>query len=158
MAIQIVLNLIAAVAWMLFQNSFTFVDFVIGYIIGIVALFLARPLLGYTFYMRRVVAAIKLFLLFLKELVVANIDVLKVVLSPKLNVSSSIIAVPTQLETKGEITLLAVLITLTPGTLSMDFSDDSQTIYIHALDAPDREQFIKDIQQTFERAIMEVTR
>ncbi|WYP27888.1 Na+/H+ antiporter subunit E [Alkalihalobacillus sp. FSL W8-0930] len=158
MAIQIVLNLIAAIAWMLFQNSFTFVDFVIGYIIGIVALFLARPLLGYTFYMRRVVAAIKLFLLFLKELVVANIDVLKVVLSPKLNVSSSIIAVPTQLETKGEITLLAVLITLTPGTLSMDFSDDSQTIYIHALDAPDREQFIKDIQQTFERAIMEVTR
>lgn len=158
MAIQIVLNLIAATAWMLFQNSFTFVDFVIGYIIGIIALYFARPLLGYTFYMRRVVAAIKLFFLFLKELVVANIDVLKVVLSPKLNVSSSIIAVPTKLESKGEITLLAVLITLTPGTLSMDFSDDSQTIYIHALDAPDREQFIKDIQQTFERAIMEVTR
>lgn len=158
MAIQILLNIIAAVGWMLFTNSFSFVDFVLGYVVGIVALLFARSLIGYDFYLRRVWAAVKLFLLFLKELVVANIDVIKVVLSPKLNITSSVIAVPTKLETKGEITLLAVLITLTPGTLSMDFSDDSQTIYIHALDAPNRDELIKQIQDSFERAIMEVTR
>lgn len=158
MAIQILLNIIAAVGWMLFQNSFTFVDFTLGYVIGVFALFFARKLIGYEFYLRRVFAAVKLFLLFLKELFIANIDVIKIVLSPKLNISSSIVAVPTKLETRGEITLLAVLITLTPGTLSMDFSDDSQTIYIHALDAPNRDELIKGIQETFEKAIMEVTR
>ena len=158
MAIQILVNIIAAISWMLFTNSFTFVDFVLGYVVGIFTLLLFKKSIGFDFYLRKVWAVIKLFILFLKELVLANVDVVKAVLSPRLDLDSSIVAVPTKLKSKGEITLLAVLITLTPGTLSMDFSDDSQTIYIHALDAPNRDELIKQIQNTFERAIMEVTR
>jgi multicomponent Na+:H+ antiporter subunit E len=97
-------------------------------------------------------------MLFIVELTKANIDVMKVVLRPKQNHKSGIVAVQTNLETNVEITLLAALISLTPGTVSMDFSDDSKTIYIHALDVPNKDEFIEDIHHSFERAIMEVTK
>ncbi|MDQ0205496.1 Na+/H+ antiporter subunit E [Alkalicoccobacillus murimartini] len=158
MGIQLFIHVIVTFSWMLFNNSFTFVDFTIGFVIGIGTLWLFQRFFGYRVYLYKVWAVIKLLLLFIKELIQANIDVLKVVLSPKIHVNSGIIAVPTKLESPGEITLLAVLITLTPGTLSMDFSEDNQIIYVHALDISNREEMIKGFHDTFERAIMEVTR
>lgn len=95
--------------------------------------------------------------MFLKELIIANIDVIKIVLSPKLTNQPGIIAVPTKLKTNTEISLLAALITLTPGTLSMDFSKDSRIIYVHALHVDNKEKLIKQIQDSFEQAILEVT-
>ncbi len=82
---------------------------------------------------------------------------IKIVLSPKMNIEPGIVAVPTELESEWEVTLLASLISLTPGTLSMDFSEDSKILYIHSVHVPDREEAIKQIHDTFERAIKEVT-
>ncbi|TSB46803.1 Na+/H+ antiporter subunit E [Alkalicoccobacillus porphyridii] len=158
MGVQLIINIIVAFSWMLFTNSFSLSDFTIGYLIGLATLLLFQRFYGFRLYLHRVWAIIKLLVLFSKELVKANIDVLKVVLSPKIQVQSGIIAVPTQLQTEGEVTLLAVLITLTPGTLSMDFSEDNKTIFVHALDIDNREEMIKGFHDTFERAIMEVTR
>ena len=93
-----------------------------------------------------------------KELIKANIDVVKVVLSPKQNHQPGIVAVETKLKTDFEISILAAIITLTPGTISMDFSPDGKTIYVHAIDVPDKQAMIKDIQDSFEKAIMEVTK
>lgn len=158
MPFQILINIIIAVIWMFLQNNFTFPGFIFGYIIGIFILLLIRRFLLFDFYLKRLWAVIKLVWLFLVELMKANIDVVKIVLSPKLTNSPGIVAVPTELETDFEITLLAALISLTPGTVSMDFSDDSKTIYVHALDVPDEEEMIAQIRNTFERAIMEVTK
>ncbi|KMK77538.1 Na+/H+ antiporter subunit E [Alkalihalobacillus pseudalcaliphilus] len=158
MAFQILLNLLIAFAWVNFQHSYTGVDFFVGYVIGVFILFFLRRFMKFDFYMTRVWALFKLIILFLIELIKANIDVLRVVLKPKLDNQPGIVAVPTQLTTDWEISLLAALISLTPGTLSMDFSSDGKLIYVHALDVPDKEQMIRDIHQSFERAIMEVTR
>ncbi|KGA97129.1 cation:proton antiporter [Alkalihalobacillus alcalophilus ATCC 27647 = CGMCC 1.3604] len=158
MAFQILLNLLIAFAWVNFQHSYTSVDFLVGYIIGIFILFFLRRFMKFDFYMRRVWALIKLAVLFFVELIKANIDVLRVVLKPKLDNQPGIIAVPTKLTTDWEVSLLAALISLTPGTLSMDFSQDGKYIYVHALDIPNKEQMVRDIHDTFERAIMEVTR
>lgn len=158
MAFQILMNILIAVMWMFMQSSYTIGSFIFGYIIGLFALFILRRFLVSEFYLRRVWAFVKLIMLFIVELIKANIDVVKVVLKPRLNHKPGIIAVQTNLETNLEITLLAALISLTPGTVAMDFSDDSKTIYIHALDAPDKDEFIDDIHNSFERAIMEVTK
>ncbi|BAC13951.1 Na(+):H(+) antiporter [Oceanobacillus iheyensis HTE831] len=158
MPFQILLNVLIAFLWMFLQNDYTAITFVVGYLIGILLLFFIRRFLKSEFYFKRVWAAIKLIFLFLKELIKANIDVVRIVLSPKLNNEPGIVAVETKLETNLEISLLAALITLTPGTVSMDFSPDSKTIYVHAIDVPDREEVIRDVQNTFERAIMEVTK
>ncbi|WP_413376681.1 Na+/H+ antiporter subunit E [Alkalihalobacillus sp. 1P02AB] len=158
MAFQILLNLLIAFAWVNFQHSYTGVDFLVGYVIGIFILFFLRRFMKFDFYMRRVWAIIKLAVLFIVELIKANIDVVRVVLKPKLDNQPGIVAVPTKLTNDWEVSLLAALISLTPGTLSMDFSKDGKYIYVHALDIPNKEQMVRDIHDSFERAIMEVTR
>lgn len=158
MAFQILINVLIAIMWMFMQSSYTVGSFIFGYMIGIFVLFILRRFLIFNFYLRRVWALIKLIMLFIVELTKANIDVMKVVLRPKANHKPGIVAVQTSLESDVEITLLAALISLTPGTVSMDFSDDSKTIYIHALDIPNKDELIADIHHSFERAIMEVTK
>ena len=54
-----------------------------------------------------------------------------------------------------EITLLANLITLTPGTLSVDVSEDRRTLYVHALDCSDPDRLRRSIADGFERKIRE---
>lgn len=158
MSFQILINVFLAVLWMFLQNEYTAVNFISGYMIGIFVLFIIRRFLKFDFYLKRVWAIIKLIFLFFWELLKANIDVVRVVLNPKQNHQPGIVAVRTQLETPFEISMLAALITLTPGTISMDFSKDSKTIYVHSLDVPDKEEMIQDIHNSFERAIMEVTK
>ncbi|WP_152656323.1 Na+/H+ antiporter subunit E [Oceanobacillus sp. CFH 90083] len=158
MPFQILINVMLAVLWMFLQNEYTFVSFLFGYIIGILILIVIRRFLKFDFYLKKVWAIIKLIYLFMIELIKANIDVVKVVLKPKQDHKPGIVAVRTHLESDFEISMLAALITLTPGTISMDFSDDSKTIYVHSIDVPDKEAMIKDIQDSFEKAIMEVTK
>lgn len=157
MAFQILINILMAFIWMLLQDSYGAVDFIMGYIIGILILFLLRQFLLFDFYFKRVWAFIKLTIIFFRELVLANIDMIRVILKPKMDIKPGIVAIPTKLKTDLEITLLAALITLTPGTLSMDFSDDSSLIFVHAIDIDSKEQTIRDILESFETAILEVT-
>lgn len=157
MTFQVVLNTVIAIMWAVLWNSYTGVDFLLGYLVGIFILFVLRRFLHFDFYMRRVFAAFKLIALFIKELIMSNIDVVKVLLSPKFEIEPGIIEVPTQLKSDWELTLLASLISLTPGTLSMDFSEDKKSIFVHSIHVPDKEQMIREIHETFEKAIMEVT-
>ena len=67
-------------------------------------------------------------------------------------------AVPLALDRDAEIALLANLITLTPGTLSLDVSPDRRTLYVHAMATTSPDDLRREIQQGFERRILEVFR
>lgn len=156
MAFQILINVLIAMMWMLLSTSFTPQTFVIGYFIGILILLVMRRYFNERFYLGWIWAAIKLVLIFLRELVKSNITVLLTVLAPKMDIKPGIFAFPTDLKNDWEIMLLANLITLTPGTLSVHVSDNQQTLYIHALDLSDVEEEIHSIKNSFEKAIKEV--
>lgn len=158
MVFQFMVNLLIAVIWMFLQESYMMSTFIFGFIIGLFILFILRRFMKFDFYFTRVIAFVRLILLFLIELIKANIDVARIVLSPKLNHKPGIIAVDTDLETDIEKATLAALITLTPGTVSMDFSADSKTIYVHTIDVDDRDEMVSEIKYSFEKAIMEVTK
>jgi multicomponent Na+:H+ antiporter subunit E len=104
----------------------------------------------------RPIGFIKFVVIFLWEVVMANITIVQTVLSPKLDVTPAIIALPLDIETEAEITLLANMITLTPGTLSLDVSDDRSVLYVHAVDVKDPEKVKQDIKQVFEKLVHEV--
>lgn len=157
MAFQIVLNVFLALMWMFIKVSYDGSSFIKGYIFGLIIIFVFRRFFNSKFYLVRVYAVIKLILLFLKELVLSNIAVLKVVLKPKLDMRPGIFAYETVLKKDWEITLLSNLITLTPGTLVIDVSDDNKTIYIHAMDIADVDEAIDSIKNSFEKAILEVS-
>ena len=108
--------------------------------------------------MDRLWAVIKLASLFLKELIMSNFSVLKLIVQPTMPIRPAIFAMPTVLEHDWEITLLSSLITLTPGTVVIDISDDNKTLYIHSLDFEDIDEAIDSIHNTFEKAILEVSR
>lgn len=158
MAFQILLNLFLAFLWMLFESSTSLSTFVIGYLLGLLIIFLMRNLFNSRFYLLRVIALIKLIFIFLKELILSNIAVLKVVLRPKLTIAPGIFSLETNLTKEWEVALLSNLITLTPGTLVVKVSPNNKTLYIHAMDIDDVGEAAESIRNSFEKAIMEVSR
>jgi multicomponent Na+:H+ antiporter subunit E len=158
MAFQILLNFFLAFIWMFLSNDYSSLAFFKGYFFGGLIMFALRRFFDNRFYLLNVIAVIKLFFIFCSELIKANIAVLKVILSPKLTMRPGIFALETELEKDWEITVLSNLITLTPGTLVLEVSEDNKTLYIHAMDIDDVEQARLDIKNTFEKAIKEVSR
>jgi len=158
MALQLLLNIFIAFTWMFLGANYTFGSFFGGYLVGLFIIFMMRRFFPRRFYLINVYAAIKLLFIFIRELILSNIAILKVILKPKLDIKPGIFALPTELTKDWEITVLANLITLTPGTLVIDISDDNKLLYIHAMDLENVEEAIHDIKNSFEKAIMEVGR
>ncbi|MBM7599545.1 multicomponent Na+:H+ antiporter subunit E [Virgibacillus halotolerans] len=156
MAFQILLNFVIAVTWMLLSSSMTAQTFIIGYLIGLLIIFIMRRYFRERFYLGWAWAAVKLALIFLRELTMSNITVLLIVLNPKMDIRPAFFAFPTDLQKDWEIMLLSNLITLTPGTLVVHVSDDQRTLYIHAIDVDDVDNEIQSIKHSFEKAIREV--
>jgi multicomponent Na+:H+ antiporter subunit E len=100
----------------------------------------------------------KLISVFLYQLLIGSLQVVWDVLTPTHLSDPKIIRIPLDVETDFQIMLLANLISLTPGTLILDVTDDKKFLIAHAMFAKDEAAIINDIKQTFERLIMELTR
>lgn len=151
-------NVLLALAWGAITGSFDFLNLLFGFVLAALALSLIREQIGTSGAVERVWRAFTLACLFLYELVMSSVRVAIIVLSPGRVLRPAIIAYPLQVDRDFEITLLANLITLTPGTLSLDVSEDRQTLFIHCIDVPDVDAVIADIRNGFERKIMETFR
>ncbi|CEG23358.1 Na(+)/H(+) antiporter subunit E [Planococcus massiliensis] len=158
MALQILLNFFLAGVWMFMTNSFSPTGFAIGFLVGLLLVILMRRFFSHRLYLVRIWAVISLFFLFLKELVMSSISVFRLVIQPRLNIRPAVFELETELKQDWEVTLLSALITLTPGTLVIGISDDQKKLYIHAIDFADIDEAVSSIKNTFERAIMEVSR
>lgn len=95
---------------------------------------------------------------YLKELVVSNIIIASDILTPTHYMKPGVVAIPIKAKTDFEITLLANLITMTPGTLSLDVSADRKTLYVHAMYIHDVDALRADITNNFERRVLEMLR
>jgi multicomponent Na+:H+ antiporter subunit E len=151
-------NVLLAIAWAAVRGDFSPVSLIFGFALGGAALWLIREQFGTTGYFRRTERIARLALLFLWELLLSSLRVARTVLTPGYGFQCGIVAFPLTTDRDVEITLLANLITLTPGTLSVDVSDDRRTLYIHAIDVPDANALCREIAGGFERKIMEALR
>ncbi len=158
MANQLLLNLLLALAWVFLTGKLEFINLVEGFILGYIILWISKSALGGTKYFQRIPKAVSFVFYFLKELIIANLKVAFDIITPKDYMKPGIIAVPLDAKTDLEITLLANLITLTPGTLSLDVSHDKKILYLHALYVEDAEKFRAEIKNGLERRLLEVMR
>lgn len=156
--IAFLFNLLLAIAWVAVTGSASLHNLVFGFLLGAMALLVIREPSGRRGYLRRARLVLSLALLFLKELSLSAWKVTLTVLSPEMKLKPGIFAFPLTVTSDFEITLLANLITLTPGTLSVDVSSDRRTLYVHALDCSDPEATTRHIANGFERKIMEAFR
>jgi len=160
MAMQFILNLFIATLWLLLQDEVVpqFSTFLMGFIVGIGILYAMHRFYGTQFYLRRVFSIIKLLWLFNWELLLSSYSVLRQITTPKLTITPGIFTYKTALKGDWEITALALLLTLTPGSVVMEVSEEGDMFYIHAMDIEQsKEAVIRSIGK-FEQAIMEVTR
>lgn len=158
MALQILLNLIIAFVWMFLSNDWSASRFIVGYLIGAACIGLLHRFWPYDFYLKRLWAVCKLLVLFVKELFISSFGVLLHIVRPRLTIRPGIFTLRTELRSDWEITLLSCLICLTPGTLTLNVAPDGQTLHIHAIDIEDADELSRQIKESFEKAIMEVTR
>ncbi|OWV88151.1 cation:proton antiporter [Rhizobium sp. N122] len=156
--IAFLFNLLLAIAWVAVTGSASLHNLVFGFLLAALSLAVIREPFGGKGYLRRVCLVLSLALLFLKELSLSAWKVTLTILSPDMKLKPGIFAFPLTVTSDFEITLLANLITLTPGTLSVDVSTDRRTLYVHALDCSDPKTSKRDIANGFERKIMEAFR
>lgn len=151
-------NLILAMVWAALWGDFTGVNLLLGFIIGYLVLAVAlRDLPEFARYVAKVPKAISFFFYFNYELIKSNLKVAYDVLTPTHHMCPGVIAFPLRAEKDGEIAIVANLISLTPGTLSMDVSSDRSVLYIHVMYLTDEAEVMREIQD-LERRILEIIR
>jgi len=151
-------NLFIALGYMGVQGQFSLYGLGTGFLLGYLALWITQPLYGSSRYFHRLPKTIRLAAYFLVELVLSNLRVLWDVVTPGQISRPGIVGVPLNAETEMEILLVANLISLTPGTLSVDLSEDRRTLFVHVMFLDDPELFRKSIREGLERRVLEVTR
>lgn len=160
MSAQLLLNLFIALLWMLLmdEDKLNFTTFFAGFLVGIGIIFFMHRFFGTHFYLRRMYATFKLLFIFIAELTKSSLVLLKQILSPTLKIKPGIFKYETVLKGDSEVTLLSLLLTLTPGSVVMEVSPEGNVLYIHAMDVEKSRDGLLMQLHNFERAIMEVTR
>jgi multisubunit Na+/H+ antiporter MnhE subunit len=146
------------VVWLAVSGSFTIPNLLLGAVAGALSLALIRGHIQPDGRRVRPLKVLSLLLLFFKELALSAWKVAMLVASPRMVLKPGIFAFPLTVDRDFEITLLANLITLTPGTLSVDVSEDRKVLYVHAIDCSDPVGARRDIANGFEKKILEAFR
>lgn len=158
MPMQVLINIFIGVLWMFFNDDWSVLTFFSGYLFGLLVLFILRRSMSSKYYLFTFHAVIKLFLLFIYELFSSSILVIRKIIRPKINIKPGIIRFETSLQGDMEVTLLALLLTLTPGSVVMEISSDNKILYVHAMDIPELSDAVLQSKTKYEEAIKKVTR
>lgn len=158
---DLLLNILVAALWVSATGRPTLANWLLGFLVGHAGLYVmafAMPRMKLDGYLRRSRALVRLVGFFLWELLLSNLRVARDVLRPTPRHRPAVLAFPMKARTDVEITLLAILIILTPGTLALDVDEEGFVLYVHVLDNPDSEAFRQELEAGFEARILEVTR
>ncbi|MEM9985233.1 MAG: Na+/H+ antiporter subunit E [Bacteroidota bacterium] len=158
MRTRFLLNNLLTFVWVALTGTFTGFNLVLGFVLGFWVLWIIDRKDQNRRYFRVVPRAIGFLLYFFYELIKANLEVAYQVLTPSFSMDPGIVRVPLDVRSDFEITLLANVISLTPGTLSLDVSTDRRVLYVHAMYVGDKEEFIQGIKNGFERRILTLLR
>ena len=151
------LTLLLAGVWILLQNKVTAGMAVFGLILGIIipqitAVWWPDRPQGF-----RPLRMLSYALLVLWDIIIANIQVAWIVLTrPNAKLRPAWVVIPLDLQQPEAITVLAGTITLTPGTVSADLSEEGHSLLVHALDAPNPDAIRDEIKNRYERRLMEI--
>lgn len=151
------MTLLLILIWVLLQNSLSLGNVVLGVFLGVLF-----PLLTCSFWpdrprVRNYRKAIGYFLMVIGDIVVANIEVARLIVFARVSsLRPRWICVPLTLTQPEAITLLAGTVTMTPGTVSCDLSADGRHLLVHCLDEPDPDAAVQRIKTRYEARLLEI--
>lgn len=150
------LSLFLFVIWLLLNNSVSASTVFFGALLGWLI-----PLASYRFWPEKY-GPIKYGLFFrytltvVLDIVVASLNVARLILGPHKRLRPAFVTFPLELQDDFAITLLASTISLTPGTVSSDISNDGKYLLIHALDVDNEAELIRSIKARYETPLREI--
>jgi len=152
-------NVLLTLAWMAMTGSMTPGNFVLGAFIGFIALMFTRHVPGLPHYTRRATAIVALLAYTMWAIVLANLRVTRDLVFAK-NIQPALLSFETRAEGDLEITLLAALITLTPGSTVVDVTADARRFLVHVTNLPPGgpDEARAEIRDGFEQRVLEVLR
>jgi multicomponent Na+:H+ antiporter subunit E len=147
-------SILLALAWAALQGDITLANLLVGYGVGYVILaLLAKGGVMPSTLASRTAHAVELAGFFVWELVLANVRVAIDVLRPRTTIRPAVVAIPLDVTSDGEILLLSMLINITPGSVTIDLSDDRRTLYVHVMHMTSAEASRREIKEGFERRV-----
>jgi multicomponent K+:H+ antiporter subunit E len=152
------MTLVLVLVWLFLVNTVTFGHLFLGTLLGIAIPWftnrfwperpkIAKPFLLFRFF----------FITFVTDVIVANITVVRLFLQPDISrLRPRFIDVPLDTQDPMVITILASVISLTPGTVSAEISEDRQTLIVHGLDVADETLAVQTIKTRYEAPLKEI--
>lgn len=150
------LAIVLALLWLLLNESLSVGHVLLGAALGSVIAWSVRAALPELPRVRAPLEAGGYVLLVLCDILVANVQVARLVLGPVARLRPRIVVVPLDVDQPMVASLLAATVTLTPGTVSVDLDLVARTLTVHALDAPDDATVVVQIKSRYERRLKEV--
>jgi multicomponent Na+:H+ antiporter subunit E len=151
-------NLLLAIIWVMATGTLTEENFIFGFIISFLILYLITVNKKERKYFTMLPKLLSFIFFMLWEIVKANFHALRDSLYSKSKLSPAIVKYYLKAESDVEITLFANIVSLTPGTLVMDVSDDKKVMYIHVLHLENKKDFIDEVRNKFEKRLLELIR
>lgn len=149
-------NLILAIIWVMATGNLTEENLIFGFLIGFGILYfitINRHDRKYFTMLPKLFS----FLLFMSwEIIKANLVTVKESLYAKSKLEPAVLKIPLTVNTDLQISILAIMISVTPGTLVMDISDDKKVMYIHVMHVNNKKEFIQEVKNKFEKRLLNI--
>ena len=142
--------------WLILNQTLHPAHWVLGAVFGLALPPLFAALSPRITTLRRVDLALALLGVFLKDIVVANLEVARRILGPEAAIRPRFVWVPLGITNPQGIAVFAAMITMTPGTLSVDITPDRHWLLVHAFNVEDEAALIRDVQERYERPLREI--
>lgn len=149
-------SLLLFVVWLLLNNSFSAGHIVLATFFAIGIPLLVGDMRDEHPKIRKPWLAIKYVCMVLKDIVLANVEVARLIIGPVYRLSPGFVAIPITIHSDLGITVLASTVSLTPGTVSAEVSKDKKWLYIHTLHLMNEAELIEEIKTRYESPIKEI--
>lgn len=154
---KFLMNLLLSFIWVAISGSMYYSNFLFGFLLGFFILWIINKNEEDNRYFNRVPKIIGFVFYFLSEMIKANVQVAYDVITPKYFFKPGIVRFPLTATSDSEINLISMFISLTPGTILLDVSEDKKWIFIHVMYLDSKENFISKMKYS-ERRILELVR
>lgn len=150
------LSVVLFAAWLLLNNTVDPAHLLLAALLALAIPWFTEPLRPEKPRLRRWGAAAKLALLVLRDIVAANIEIARLILGPESAIHPRFVWVPLSIRDPHGIVTLAGIISMTPGTLSSDLSDDRRWLLVHAFNVDDEAALVATIKRRYEAPLREI--
>lgn len=151
-------NLLLAIIWVLATGALTEENFIFGFLISFGILYIITINREDRKYFTMLPKLLSFILFMSWEIIKSNLLTVKESLYAKSKLNPAMVKVPLTVESDFEISILATMVSVTPGTLVMDISDDKKVMYVHVMHLVDKQGFINEVKNKFEKRLLEIMR